>query len=325
MEKVARRYENNCVEHHDNGSGQGTAAVRVEGVPPGTRKGAIKDLLLTFGAISSIKTLESNFGGNAFVVVFKHRECAELAVKAGKGTLNTAVIVSPLPHGSNLASLRRICARWGPVASAAPHGCNDDRSAIIVFETRTAADKAIGEHTIEASTELRVTGIPMDAKEDHIRSALGGVRGGVMNITFEPVHGDSSRSAIVAFTSSQLAARAVGMREMSITGRGGAISALAKAQASAYKGHAAPWHSTLKGRPFANYEMHSYQFGHQPCSTREFKQRAAGTYGIENRNKDLAGSSMRYTTKRVRVKAEVRRTILHVRACTSVVTIKHSP
>ena len=323
MEKVVRRDHSGNV----NGGARSQACnevsaaneVLVKGAPQGTPKAAIKELMLNFGTVTSIKAIEIDGKEMCFSASFPHLEHASLAVRAAKVTLNVAVIISPLPRGGDLATLRRICSRWGKVSSVRPH--ISSQSAVVTFETEAGAKKAVGKHTIEASAELHVTGIPADAKEEHIRGAFGGLRGGVTGVLFEPVLNESFQSAIVTFSSSHLAARAAGTREVAITGRGGAVSALAKAQAGAYKGHTAPWHSMLKERPFANYEMHSYQFGHQPCSTREFKQRAAGTYGIEHRSKDLAGSCVRYTTRRVRVRAVVCTTTLQVTACPSIVTI----
>jgi hypothetical protein len=328
MQKVAHREEDVDYSYQpvcDRIQGPAAREVLVKGAPRGTNEAAIKELLQGFGAISAIEAGKISLGERTFTVRFHCPDHAQRAAHANKCTLFTSVLVSPIPRDSDTTTLRRICSRWGKVLSAT-EVCDTSalyRSAIVSFESKVAAEQAIGEHIIEASSELRITGIPPDAKEDHIRGALGGVRGGVTNVSFYPNFNSTSRSAVVAFASVQLARRAAGVRELAITGRGGAISALSKAQANAHKGHAAPWHSTLKERPFANYEMHSYQFGHQPCTTREFKKRAAGTYGVENRNKDLAGSSMRYTTRRVKVKAEVCTTTLSVSAypCTVTVTL----
>ena len=321
MQKVARREEEVAdveslwARAHD---GQRSVAreVVVSGAPHRTHETAIRELLDGFGAIDAIDPRESQGGARSFLVRFHSAEQAARAARAGTLSLETSVRASPLPRDSDRLSLRRICSRWGKVLSVIEvaddrtNANTSRRSAIVVFESRAAAKKAMGEHVIQASAELHVTGIPLDAKEEHVRGAFGGVRGGVTTVAFDPVQVSTTKSAVVAFTSAQLAERAVGIREIAITGRGGAISALAKAQANAYKGHAAPWHSTLKARPFANYEMHSYQFGHQPCTTREFKKRAAGTYGVQHRNKELAGSSMRFTTRRVKVKAQVCTTTL---------------
>ena len=94
------------------------------------------------------------------------------------------------------------------------------------------------------------------------------------------------------------------------------------AQQAASKGHPAPWHSNLQHKPYADFELHTFQFGHAPSSNREFKQRAAGTWHAQPVQKQLAGKSHAYTTKKFKVTASVCTTSIFVHLHPAALTVE---
>lgn len=281
-------------------SARGAASQRVvvSGAPSGTTKEAIAEAMRS--AFGSVATVDS-IGGRSFVVRFMKEQAAAAALRDERCTLKNSVVVEPLPDDAGAEELRRMLSRWGRVvtAKATPR----DRAAIVVFESEASATAALGQHRLEAMAELRVKRLPPEATLEHVRRAYGGKRQGVVDVKFDGIDG----TAIVVFETPELARRNAGTRTMTITTEGGTVNALGKARLAARKGRDAPWHSAVVNKPFADFELHSHNFGAAPSSAREFKKRAAGIYATGAGPRPASGegtSTGRYSTRRVNIVAE---------------------
>lgn len=302
-----------CVEPEDDFdtecSSSSSRSVVVSEVPATVPEVAVRDLARQYGAIDHVEKLRGTElqGTSAFLIQYRSSRDAARAGAFKTVTLTSQVRVGPLPRDCDGPGLRRLLSRWGRVVNIRFVRTKDGKNseAIACFESSSAATRAIGCHPVDAVNELEVSGVPLDATEEHLRRAFGGLRQGVERIR---LHFPSKGRAIVVFQSPAHAARCVGVRDIVITKEGGAQCALEKATAAAQKGAPPPWHTRMEVRPFASYDLHNYQFGRTPQSNREFVLRAAGTFRPETfppGKGTIAGAAARYTTRRFPVTARV--------------------
>lgn len=332
VERVAKRVplrSRDCDEDNDDAKYR----VLVTQVPVLVPIAAIRKVTSKFGRVSRVEKLECDEldGSCTYVANFEHSTSARAAVDAGMASIGCVVQVSPIPKDCDEQCLRRILAKFGRVVSARLLNAsgettstfrNDATAASVVFEVEASAAAAVGDRRIEAANELQVTAVPDDATEDQVKRCYGGRANGVISVEFDR----PKQCAIVAFESSKLCARAVGARELVVTRQGGFADAIEKSQRAARKGAPPPWHTSCAHRPFADYNLHNFRFGHSPSSTTEFNQRAAGTFSYQgSKGQTKLGATSKYTSRRCAIHGTLRATTLHVRQVNARLHFDYAP
>lgn len=291
-----------------------SSSVMISGVPPNTSSVALREALSSFGdAVSVQKVSHSTFRAQ-----FSTIQGARNAVDAGTAPLDCVVHVSPVPSDCDHASMLRVMSKWGKVSSVrfldsrGETTTSSPYSASVVFESSKSASLAAGDRRVEAANELEVVGVPVDATVEHIRRCYGGQRGGVRSVEILP----GSNKAVVVFDSPKKCEPHRGLKELVLTVPGGEVDAAEHCRQAARKGTDPPWHTQCHARPFADFDLHSFQFGRAPTTTKEFKKRAAGTFSVHDKfyaGHSLKGSAAKYSTKRCQVHGKYRTMTLHVR------------
>lgn len=290
--------------------------VRLDRAPAGCSVVALKEAMAHFGPLAAVEQVSRR----SFVVRFRTEQDATRCATQRRVRLKSAVLVSPVPRdlvetstagGQQHSELRKMMSRWGKVTHAKQHQSTSSAGAeaVVVFESPECARRAVGQHHIQASCEVRVAHVPPDATVEHVKRAFGGRHQGLEDVRL--VDG----GAVLTFASAEWARRSVGQRQLVITQEANP-AAYARAQRLASKGKGAPWHSAIAHRPFADFELHSNDFGGRRTSAKEFRQRAAGTWAPDHvavAKKDDTGPP-KFTTRKVFVSAKIASMVVNVSA-----------